>query len=82
MYRKLSGIKTIANAGFADALSDNTRSLQSYARRLAGNAPDADDLVQDHIAMLVGTRDFPAWDEHWGVEPRRDEEHVLIESSA
>ncbi|MDN4633876.1 RNA polymerase sigma factor [Sphingomonas sp. PsM26] len=57
MYRKPSGIKTNAHAGFADALSDNTRSLQSYARRLAGNAPDADDLVQETILRCWSARE-------------------------
>ena len=68
MYYERSGITAEANAGFAEALGNHTRSLQSYARRLAGNAADADDLVQETMLRCWSAREkfqpetnFGAW---------------------
>jgi RNA polymerase sigma-70 factor (ECF subfamily) len=68
MYYERSGITAEANAGFAEALGNYTRSLQSYARRLAGNAADADDLVQETMLRCWSAREkfqphtnFGAW---------------------
>lgn len=68
MYYERSGITAEANAGFAEALDHHTRSLRSYARRLAGNAADADDLVQETMLRCWSARhrfqletNFGAW---------------------
>jgi len=62
------GIMAEPSASFAEALNCHTRSLRSYARRLAGNTVDADDLVQETMLRCWSARDrfqpesnFGAW---------------------
>ena len=43
-------------AGFMDAVRPILPSLRAYGRRLTGNLPDTDDLVQDTLARAWGAR--------------------------
>lgn len=68
MYHERLGITADADADFAEALDRHARSLRSYARRLAGNAADADDLVQETMLRCWSARqrfqrdtNFGAW---------------------
>lgn len=70
MYHERLGITADAPADtdFADTLSQHVALLRSYARRLAGNAADADDLVQDTMLRCWSARyrfqpgsNFGAW---------------------
>ena len=68
MYHERLGITADADTDFADALNRHTRLLRTYARRLAGNAADADDLVQDTMLRCWSGRhsfqsdsNFGAW---------------------
>ena len=68
MHYERLGITADADADFVDALKRHTRLLGSYARRLAGNAADADDLVQETMMRCWSARhrfqpdsNFGAW---------------------
>jgi RNA polymerase sigma-70 factor (ECF subfamily) len=68
MHYNRVGITSEASAGFVEALDNHTRSLRSYARRLAGSAADADDLVQETMLRCWAARhgfqpdtNFGAW---------------------
>ena len=68
MYHERFGISADADAGFAAAIGGHARLLGSYARRLTGNAADADDLAQETMLRCWAARhrfqpdsNFGAW---------------------
>ncbi|WBO23847.1 RNA polymerase sigma factor [Sphingomonas abietis] len=68
MYHECVGITAYADGAFAEALDRHARSLKCYARRLAGNAADAEDLVQETMLRCWSARhrfrpgsNFGAW---------------------
>lgn len=68
MHHERLGIAADADTGFAENLERHGGSLRSYARRLAGNAADADDLVQETMLRCWSARlrfqtdsNFGAW---------------------
>jgi RNA polymerase sigma-70 factor (ECF subfamily) len=68
MYHERLALTAAASTDFAKTMARHSRSLTSYARRLAGNAADAEDLVQDTMLRCWSARhrfqpetSFGAW---------------------
>jgi RNA polymerase sigma-70 factor (ECF subfamily) len=68
MYHERLEMSAEASGNFAKTMDRHSGSLRSYARRLAGNAADADDLVQDTMLRCWSGRrrfqpetNFGAW---------------------
>jgi len=68
MYHNRLGVTADVSSEFAMTLDRHASSLRSYARRLAGNAADADDLLQETMLRCWSARqgfqpgtNFGAW---------------------